>query len=84
MKNPRAMQENLVKFLGREDLLETGKATYSSILAWRIAWTMQTMGLQRNTGFLVLEKAEKPEIKLPTSVGLSSNRVSQKHLLLLY
>ena len=78
------MQETLVKFLGREDLLETGKATHSSILAWRIAWTMQTMGLQRNTGFLVSEKAEKPEIKLPTSVGLSGNRVSEKHLYLLY
>ena len=32
-----------------------------------------------------LEKSEKPEIKLPTSVGSSKNkRVPEKHLLLLY
>ena len=34
---------------------------------------------------LVLEKAEEPEIKLPTSVGSSkSKRVPEKHLFLLY
>ena len=34
---------------------------------------------------LYLEKAEEPEIKLPTSVGSSkSRRVSEKHLLLFY
>ena len=32
IKNLRAMQETLVRFLGREDPLETGKATHSSIL----------------------------------------------------
>ena len=32
---------------GLEDLLEKGKATHSSILAWRIPWTVQSMGLQR-------------------------------------
>ena len=31
-----AMQETPVQFLGREDPLEKGKATHSSILAWRI------------------------------------------------
>ena len=30
------MQETLVRFLGREDPLEEGMATHSSILAWRI------------------------------------------------
>ena len=33
------MQEILVQFLGQEDPLEKGKATHSSILAWRIPWT---------------------------------------------
>ncbi|KAB0370376.1 hypothetical protein FD755_018338 [Muntiacus reevesi] len=33
--------------LGRS---EKGKATHSSILTWRIPWTIQSMGLQRNTG----------------------------------
>ena len=29
----------LVRFLGREDPLEKGMATHSSVLAWRIPWT---------------------------------------------
>ena len=36
VKNPPAMQETLVQFLGREDPLEKGMATHSSVLAWRI------------------------------------------------
>ena len=40
VKNPPAMQETWVRSLGWEDTLEKGKATYSSILAWRIAWTI--------------------------------------------
>ena len=40
VKNPPAMQETLVQFLGWEDPLEKGKATHSSILAWRILWTV--------------------------------------------
>ena len=39
VKNPPAMQETLVRFLGQEDLLEKGTATHSSILACRIPWT---------------------------------------------
>ena len=31
---------NAVQFLGWEDYLEKGKATHSSILAWRIQWTV--------------------------------------------
>ena len=44
VKNPPAMQETLVRFLGPEDPLEKGKTTNSSILAWRILWTVQSMG----------------------------------------
>ena len=36
VKNPPAMQETWVLSLGWENLLEKGKATHSSILAWRI------------------------------------------------
>ena len=46
VKNP-AMQETWVRSLDWEDPLEKGKATHSSILAWRIPWTIQSMGLQR-------------------------------------
>ena len=46
------MQETQVQSLGREDPLEKGLATHSSILAWEIPWTekpggLQSMGLQR-------------------------------------
>ena len=39
LKNSPAMQETWVQSLGREDPLEKGMATHSSILAWRIPWT---------------------------------------------
>ena len=32
---------------GWEDLLEKGKATHSSILAWRIPWTVQSLESQK-------------------------------------
>ena len=52
VKNLPAIQETGVQSLGQEDLLEKGRATHSSILAWRIPWTeepnrLQSMGLQR-------------------------------------
>ena len=37
VKNLPAMQETQARSLGQEDPLEKGKATYSSILAWRIS-----------------------------------------------
>ena len=36
VKNPPAMWETWIRSLGWEDALEKGKATHSSILAWRI------------------------------------------------
>ena len=47
VKNLPAMQETSVQSLGQEDPLDKGKATHSSILAWRIPWTVQSMGSQR-------------------------------------
>ena len=49
VKNPPAVQEpqeTQVQFLGREDPLEEGVATHSSIHAWRIPWTEEPGGLQ--------------------------------------
>ena len=40
VKNLPAMRETWVRSLGWEDPLEKGKATHSSILAWRISWTV--------------------------------------------
>ena len=46
VKNPPAMQETLVSFLGLADPLEKGKAADSSILAWRIPRTKEPGRLQ--------------------------------------
>ena len=40
VKNSPAMRETWVRSLGWEDPLEKGKANHSSILAWRIPWTV--------------------------------------------
>ena len=40
------MRETLVRSLGWEYLLEKGKAIHSSILAWRIPWTVLSIGSQ--------------------------------------
>ena len=40
IKNPPAIRETWVRSLGWEDPLEKGKATHSSILAWRIPGTV--------------------------------------------
>ena len=45
-KNLPAMQETWVQYLAREDSLEKGMATHSSIPAWRIPWTEEPGGLQ--------------------------------------
>ena len=42
-----AMREPWVRSLSWEDPLEKGKATHSSILAWKIPWTAYAMGSQR-------------------------------------
>ena len=46
VKNLPAIQENRIRFLGREDPLEKGMATQSSILPWRIPWTEEPGWLQ--------------------------------------
>ena len=40
VENPPAMWETWVRSLGWEDPLEKGKAMHSSILAWKIPWTV--------------------------------------------
>ena len=46
VKNLPAMQETWVQSLGKEDPLEKGMATHSSILAWKTQWTEEPGGLQ--------------------------------------
>ena len=45
------MQETQVQSLGHEDLLDNGRETHSTILAWKTSWTeepgaLQSLGLQ--------------------------------------
>ena len=47
VKSLPAIRETWVQSLGWEDPLEKRKAAHSSILAWRIPWTMESMGSQR-------------------------------------
>ena len=49
VKNLPAMWETWVGSLGWDNPLEKGKAIHSRFLAWRIPWTVQTMGLQSQT-----------------------------------
>ena len=46
VKNLPAMQETWIQSLGQEDALGKGKATHSSILAWRIPRTEEPGRLQ--------------------------------------
>ena len=73
-----------VRSLGREDLLERGIATHSSILAWRIPWTepgaLQSMGLQSKTQLkrlsthaLAPHEGQRENATLVGSSGAKSN-----------
>ena len=46
VKNPPAMQETQLQSLGKEEPLEKGMVTHSSIPAWRIPWTKEPDRLQ--------------------------------------
>ena len=53
VKNPPATRETWVWSLGWDDPLENGTATHSSILAWRIPRTIQSMESQRDRHYWV-------------------------------
>ena len=63
VKNRPAVWETWVRSLVREDPLEKGITTHSSILAWTIPWTeksgrLQSMGLQES------DRTEQPKLSL--------------------
>ena len=55
VKNWPSMWEIWVQSLGREDLLEKGIPTHSSILAWELPWTEESGGQQP-------KRSQKPDI----------------------
>ena len=63
VKNPPAVQDPWVQFLGQKDPLQKGMATRSSILAWVIPWTeepdgLQSMGTQESQTWQRLEQQQ--------------------------
>ena len=46
-KNLPAVWETQIQSLDWENPLEKGMVTHSSILAWKISWTVESMGLKR-------------------------------------
>ena len=76
VKNPPAMQETRVWSLGWEDILEKGKASYSSISAWRILWTTIHGVAKRWTRlsdfcFLFQAQSETHRVRMWIVTGLS-------------
>ena len=68
VKNLPAIQETGVQSLDREDPLEKGMATHSSVLAWRIPWTEGSGRLQS----IELQRAMTERLSLGSSVhGIS-------------
>ena len=70
VKNLPAVQETWVQSLGWEDLLETGTAAHSSILAWRISWTVYSPG-----GYRELDTTERLSHIVKDLVSVSSEPV---------
>ena len=76
VKNPPAMQETLVWFLGRDDPLEKGTATHSSIHAWRIP-------MDRGAWRAVVPGVAKSWTRL-SDWGQHSTSLDKEHVLLLW
>ena len=63
VKSLPAMRETWVLSLGRENPLDKGMATHSSILAWRIPWTKEPGRLHSPRGFKELDTTIAPDAK---------------------
>ena len=84
VKNLPAMQETRVQSLGREEALETGMATHSSILAWRSPWTekpggLQFVGLQRDTTEQLIHTHTQRHNDTPTHTHTVTHPHTHRH-----
>ena len=60
------MQKMWIWCLGREDPLEEGKATHSSILAWEIPWTEEpggSSGVTKESDTTIVTKQQRACLK---------------------
>ena len=64
IKHLPTMQETWVQSLGWEDLLEKGKATHSSSLAWKIPW-MEESGRLWSMGHKESDMTERLHFPFP-------------------
>ena len=71
VKNPSTMRATCVRPLGWEDPLEKGKATHSSILAWRIPWLYSPRGHKESdtTEWLSLHSLGSTPILIASSLN---------------
>ena len=67
VKNLPAVQETQVWSLDGEGPLQKGMAAHSSILAWRIPWTVEADGLYSLWGHKELDKPERLTLSLSCS-----------------
>ena len=52
-RNPSALQERWIQYLGQEDPLKEKMETHSSVLAWEIQWTQEPGRLESmGSGFV--------------------------------
>ena len=65
VKNPTAMQETLIRFLGWEDPLEKGKATCLSA----VFWPGESHGLYSPWGHKELDSTEQLSLSLVKQIG---------------
>ena len=70
VKNLLTMRETWVRSLGWEDPLEKGKGIRSSILAWRIPWTVVHGITKRQTGLSDFHFQPKPHIETRRTEGI--------------
>ena len=76
VKNPPTVWETCVRSLGWEDPLEKGKATHSSILAWRIPWTDYTVhGVTKS-------RTRLRDFRFHVSYTCECNSLAQEHYVL--
>ena len=69
--------ETRIQSLGQEDPPEKGKAPHSSILAWRIPWTVKSMGSQRvGHDGVTFASTVKADLEKPNDVTLDGERRS--------
>ena len=71
VKNLPAIWETWVQSLGWEEPLEKGKATLSSILAWRIPWARQSLGCKES------DMTERVSLHITYSMDMNLSRLQE-------